>query len=392
MSEPHGQPIVDIDENLRLLGTAHVSRASADAVRREIAEYDPDMVAVELCRSRLEALTRPNQFNNETLGKVLKDGKAPLVLFQTMLAMEQRKMGLAEGEMPGTDLLAAIQASGEAGKEVALVDRDIQTTLRRAWRKMSLRERWRVMSAVLIGDDSGEEVEVSELLENQDLITEMLNELQAVAPNAKDVLVDERDAFLAGAIGRLRTEQPPKRILAVLGAGHLTGVSERLTAGERLTPEAFRELNHIAPPSPVWKVVKWVIPVGMLGLMVYLLTLGDYAALKETALLWLGLNAVLAATGALIARGHPLAILTAAAASPITSLNPTLAAGWFAGAVQMKMSAPSTADLQEFLRLERLSVLWRNRVGRVLLVTALANLGSSVGAWVAGSAILGSLL
>ena len=382
--------VVDIDENLRLLGTAHISKTSAEAARREIAEWNPDIVAVELCKSRLDALTQPDRFDNETLGKVLKEGKAPLVLFQSMLAAEQRRLGLAEGEKPGTDLLAAIQAAGEANKEVALVDRDIQTTLRRAWRKMGFREKARVMSALLFPDDEEiEDIQVEDLLKNTDLITELMTELKAAAPAAGEVLIDERDEFLAGTIQRLR---PEGRVLAVIGAGHLGGVTKHLEAGRALTSDRFKELNHIAPPNPAWKVVKWGIPLLMIGLMGFLISRGDWETLKETAFTWLVLNAALAALGTIIARGHPLAILTAAVASPITSLNPTLAAGWFAGAVQMKLAAPTTKDLQDFLRLDRVSLFWSNKVGRVLLVTALANLGSSAGAWVAGSAIIGSML
>lgn len=381
--------VVDIDENLRLLGTAHISKASADAARREVEEWAPDLVAVELCKSRLDALLKPDRFDNETLGKVLKEGKAPLVLFQSMLAAEQRRMGLAEGEKPGTDLLAAIQAAGEAGKQVALVDRDIQTTLRRAWRHMRLGEKRRVFSALFFDDEEEAELGVEDLLENTDLITQLMNELREVAPAAGTVLIDERDAYLAGGIQRLRGEG---KVLAVLGAGHLEGVARHLREGTAPDREAMKALNVIPKPNPAWKVVKWGIPVLMLGLMAWMFSQGDWATLKETALTWLALNAALAALGALIARGHPLAILTAAIASPITSLNPTLAAGWFAGAVQMKVAAPSTRDLQDFLKLDRLSLFWKNKVGRVLLVTALANLGSSAGAWVAGSAIIGSLL
>ena len=125
-----------------------------------------------MCKGRLDALTQPDKFDNETLGKVLREGKAPLVLFQSMLAIEQRKMGLEEGEVPGTDLLAAIQAAAEADKEVALVDRDIQTTLRRAWRKMRFSEKRKVLMAVLFEEETtGDEVSVDELLENSDLIT-----------------------------------------------------------------------------------------------------------------------------------------------------------------------------------------------------------------------------
>jgi pheromone shutdown-related protein TraB len=381
--------VVDIDDNLRLLGTAHISKASADAARREVAEYDPDIVAIELCKSRLDALARPDRFDNETLGKVLREGKAPLVLFQSMLAVEQRRMGLAEGEKPGTDLLAAIQAATEAQKEVALVDRDIQITLRRAWRRMRFREKWRVMSALLFQEEEDEEVNVDELLENTDLITELMAELRDVAPAAGEVLIDERDEFLAGRIQQLR---PEGKILAVIGAGHLEGVAAHLRNNMEVDKERLRELNHIAQPHPAWKGVKWGIPVLMLGLFVWIASQGDLAALKEAAITWLALNAILAALGAAIARGHPLSILTAAIASPITSLNPMLAAGWFAGLVQLNVAAPSTKDLQAFLKLDQLSLFWKNKVGRVLLVTAFANLGSTAGAWIAGSAIIGSLL
>jgi len=381
--------VVDIDDNLRLLGTAHISKASADAARREVTEYEPDIVAIELCKSRLDALTRPERFDNETLGKVLREGKAPLVLFQSMLAVEQRRMGLAEGEKPGTDLLAAMQAAGEAQKEVALVDRDIQTTMRRAWRRMRFREKWRVMSAILFQEEEDEEIQVDDLLENTDLITELMGELRDVAPAAGEVLIDERDEFLASSIQQLR---PEGKVLAVIGAGHLEGVAAHLRNDIEVDKERLRELNRVEPPHRAWKGVKWGIPVLMLGLFAWMASQGDMAALKEAAITWLALNAVLAALGAAIARGHPLSILTAAVASPITSLNPMLAAGWFAGLVQLNVAAPSTKDLQAFLKLDQLSLFWKNKVGRVLLVTAFANLGSSVGAWIAGSAIIGSLL
>ena len=380
---------IDIDENLRLLGTAHISKTSADAARTAVVEFDPDIVAVELCKGRLEALTQPEKFDNETLGKVLREGKAPLVLFQSMLAIEQRKMGVAEGERPGTDLLAAIQAAAEADKDVALVDRDIQTTLRRAWRKMRFREKRKILMAVLFDEEDDENVSVDELLENTDLITQLMDELREVAPAAGEVLIDERDEFLAASIQRLR---PRGKVLAVIGAGHLEGVANHLRENREPDKQRMRDLNFIAPPNPAWKIVKWGIPALMLGLFAWFASQGDMVALKDAAATWLVLNAALAALGAFIARGHPLAILTAAIASPITSLNPTLAAGWFAGLVQLKVAAPSTKDLQNFLRLDKLSLFWKNKVGRVLLVTALANLGSTAGAWIAGSAILGSLI
>ena len=217
-------PVVDVDENLRIIGTAHISSASADLVRQEIAEWKPDLVAVELCDSRLKALRNPEAFDNEALTKVLKEGKTQLVLFQSLLATEQRRLGIEEGQKPGTDLLAAIEAAEEAGIEFELVDRDIQTTMRRAWRRMGFREKFRVINGLLLdgGQDDDEEIpSVDELLQNKDLITELLNELKAVAPGAGEVLIDERDEYLAGSIDRLRGRNPGGKILVVIGAGHL---------------------------------------------------------------------------------------------------------------------------------------------------------------------------
>jgi len=388
-------PVVDVDENLRIIGTAHISSASADLVRQEIAEWKPDLVAVELCESRLKALRNPEAFDNEALTKVLKEGKTQLVLFQSLLATEQRRLGIEEGEKPGTDLLAAIEAAEEAGIEFELVDRDIQTTMRRAWRRMGLREKFRVINGLLLNGDQNDDEEipsVDELLQNKDLITELLNELKAVAPGAGEVLIDERDEYLAGSIDQLRGRNPDGRILVVIGAGHLDAVAEKLAGPALKNENRLAELNEEPQPKKFWTVVKYGFPAAIILLFGYLLMQGNYEQLKEVALTWLALNASLAALGALLARGHPFAILTAAVASPITSLNPTLAAGWFAGYVQMKVAKPTTKDLQDFLKLDKFSLFWSNRVGRVLLVTALANLGSSAGAWFAGTAILGTLL
>lgn len=383
-------PVVDIDENLRIVGTAHISRASADLVEAQITEWKPDVVAVELDENRLKNLKQPKNFDDEALSKVLKEGKASLLLFQSLLATEQRRLGIESGEKVGVDLLTAIEVAERDSIPIELVDRDIQVTLKRAWKKMRLREKWRVLFSLLADEpDEEEDFDVQDLLEDGDLITQLMAELKAVAPGAGEVLVDERDEYLAGSINELRGRG---RVLAVVGAGHIRGVSSRLSKREEITDERWHELRSTPPPSPFWKGVKWGFPLIILTLFAYLLAQGNYEELLSVAYTWLALNAGLAALGALLARGHPLAILTAALASPITSLNPTLAAGWFAGAVQMKVAKPTTKDLQNFLKLDKFSLFWKNKVGRILLVTALANLGSSIGAYLAGTAILGLLI
>ena len=381
-------PIVDVSPTLRILGTAHISTASVEAVREQIKTYQPDIVAVELCASRHQALTSNRRLDKEGLLKVVKEGKAPLILLQSLLAAEQRKMGLDEGQQPGAELLVAVQEAEAADLEVALIDRDIQTTLRRAWKKMRLREKFRILRSLLGDDEDDEGPEVGELLENQDLLTSLMEELRTFSPGAGIVLIDERDAFLAGKISSLQSD---KKILAVVGAGHLKGIEQHLINDTVLDKEGLQLLEQLPVRGRFSKSIPWLIPLFVMSLMAYFLAKGEGVNLLEMFTVWTAANAVFAALGCALARGHPLAILTAAAATPITSLNPTLAAGWFAGYVQLKMREPTAEDLQQFLKLESLGSFWSNKAGRVLMVTSLSNLGSMAGAWFAAAGLLGSI-
>ena len=368
-------PVVDVRENLRLLGTAHIATSSVEAVRQQIAEYQPDVVAVELCKSRHDALVSDRRLDKEGLLKVIKEGKAPMVLMQSMLSAEQRKLGINEGQQPGAELLAAVQAADEVGCEVALVDRDIQTTLRRAWKRMKFREKWRLLTS-LLEDDDEDDVDVNELLQDSDLLSSMMEELKGFSPGAGEVLIDERDTYIASKIAQLGTE---RRVLAVLGAGHLQGVSSKLTA-DNLSIESDH-LDTLPKPSLPRRMLPWAFPLVMIGVLAAVFSTSRGIDWVTFFTVWTASNAVFAALACLLARGHPLAVLTAALASPITSLNPALAAGWFAGYVQLKVAEPTAEDLQTFLKLEELSTMWTNPAGKVLFVTALTNVGSMVGAW-----------
>ena len=368
-------PVVDVRENLRLLGTAHIATSSVEAVRQQIAEYQPDVVAVELCKSRHDALVSDRRLDKEGLLKVIKEGKAPMVLMQSMLSAEQRKLGINEGQQPGAELLAAVQAADEVGCEVALVDRDIQTTLRRAWKRMKFREKWRLLTS-LLEDDDEDDVDVNELLQDSDLLSSMMEELKGFSPGAGEVLIDERDTYIASKIAQLGTE---RRVLAVLGAGHLQGVSAKLS-GDDLSIETDH-LDTLPKPSLPRRMLPWAFPLVMIGVLAAVFSTSRGIDWVTFFTVWTASNAVFAALACLLARGHPLAVLTAALASPITSLNPALAAGWFAGYVQLKVAEPTAEDLQTFLKLEELSTMWTNPAGKVLFVTALTNVGSMVGAW-----------
>ena len=379
-------PVIDVRENLRLLGTAHIATSSVEAVRQQIADFQPDIVAVELCQSRHDTLVSDRRLDKEGLLKVMKEGKAPMVLLQSMLSAEQRKLGINEGQQPGAELLAAVEAANEVGCEVALVDRDIQTTLRRAWKRMKLREKWRLLTSLLDEDEDDEDLDVNELLQDSDLLSSMMEELKGFSPGAGEVLIDERDAYIASKLNDLDGE---KRILAVLGAGHLNGVANIL--GGKPQSIDSGKLEELPSPSVVRRFLPWAFPLVMIGVLAAVISTSQDIDWLTFFTVWTAANAVFAALACLIARGHPLAVLTAALASPITSLNPALAAGWFAGYVQLKMAEPTAEDLQQFLKLDDLSSFWSNPAGKVLLVTALTNLGSMLGAWAAPFILLGGL-
>ena len=232
----------------------------------------------------------------------------------------------------------------------------------------------------LLWEDDDEEIDLDELLEDSDLLTTMMEEAREAAPRAGEVLIDERDAYLAGRIQQIRGKG---KVLAVVGAGHINGIIENLEKPALETTSRLSELST-EPPKPIWpKVLMTLIPISLLFGSGHLFWSGEitFDELEAAGYLWIAANAILAGLGVAIARGHPLSVIVGALASPITSLNPTLAAGWFAGYTQLKIAAPTGGDATDFLALQDYSVFYRNRVGKVLLVTALGNLGSALGAW-----------
>ncbi len=380
-------PYIDISPTLRLLGTAHVATASVEAVKEQIETYQPKIVGVELCKTRHDALVEGRRLDKEGLRRVIKEGKAPMVLMQAMLSAEQRRLGLNEGQEPGAELLAAVETARVAGIDVALVDRDIQVTMRRAWKKMKWRERFRLLFS-LFGDDEEleEDFDLDELLTDSDLLSTMMEDLKEFSQGAGEALIDERDRYIAEKIMQSKTEE---KMLVVVGAGHLKGIERALNPYNPLSTEEFESISTVPKKGIVGKVLPFAIPLIVMGLVGFALFNNNEVDYVKMLTVWTLFNAIFAAIGCILARGHPLAILTAALASPITSLNPALAAGWFAGYVQLRISEPTTEDLQQFLKGTSIGGFWSNRAGRVLLVTALTNLGSMLGAWFAAAGFIG---
>ena len=235
-------------------------------------------------------------------------------------------------------------------------------------------------------EELDEEVDIEQMLSDSDLLSSMMDELKQFSPGAGEVLIDERDRYIAERIMKSKTEG---KMLVVVGAGHLKGIARTLEEYTPLNDAEMNELSTVPKRGLVGKILPFAIPLIVMGLVGFSLWNNDSIDIVKMLTIWTLFNAVFAAIGCIIARGHPLAILTAALASPITSLNPALAAGWFAGYVQLKIAEPTAEDLQQFLKGTSIGGFWSNPAGRVLLVTALTNLGSMLGAWFAAAGFIG---
>ena len=374
---------VKINDNIFLVGTAHISKESVDEVKNAIKEFKPDIVAVELCQRRYEAITKKDKWENTPVSSLLKSNNAYLMLAQIFLSSIQRKLGKDYGVEPGSEMIAAMGEAKKQNLEVALVDRDISITLKRAWKKMGIREKfrlvWEFMKAILgYEEEELEELDLKELMK-QDVISTMMEEFKEIAPSVATVLVHERDKYIAK---KILDESKRGKIVAVVGAGHVQGIKKYLEM-KKLNVD-LKELEHVPKKRfSILKTLGYAVPIIFASLIIYLFLTGGWGRAADALLWWFLINGSLSAIGTAIARGHPLSILTAFVAAPLTSLNPAIAAGWVAGYVEFKIRKPVVKDFQNLGKIEDLKGFFNNRVIRLLMVVALANLGSMIGTFVA---------
>jgi pheromone shutdown-related protein TraB len=377
---------VKINENIILIGTAHISQESVDEVRKAIETYKPDIVAIELDSRRHDTLTKKVDWENTPISSMIKSNNAYFMLAQTFLASVQRRLGEEYGVEPGSEMIAAMQEAEKYHLKVALVDRDITVTLKRAWRTMGIREKFRVLWEFLkamIGYDEEEleELDLKELMK-QDVISQMMEEFSTIAPSAAKVLIHERDQYIAQ---KILEESKKGKVLAVVGAGHLNGIQHHLEKKDLQVN--LKELDQIPKKRiSLTKVVEVAIPVvffAVIGWIIYSTGIDPLNKIKDVFLIWFLVHGILSGAGVAIARGHPLSILTAFVAAPFTSLEPFFAPGWFAGAVEAKFRKPLVKDFQDLGKMEGLRDFFRNKVIRLLMVVALANLGSIIGTIIA---------
>ncbi|WP_305041652.1 TraB/GumN family protein [Geoalkalibacter sp.] len=368
------------DKDIILIGTAHISRESVETVSRVIREEQPETVCVELDAQRLQALKNSNQWESLNLREVIKRGQVPYLMTNLALAAFQKRMGLQTGIRPGAELAAAAEAAEGLGARVELVDRNIRTTLLRVWRKTSLWKKAQLMGSLVASLFESHKVSEEELarLRQTDTLSAMLEEMSRMLPSVKTILVDERDTYMAYHI----RNAPGQKIVAVVGAAHVPGILQLLERD--ISEETIREISRVPPKPVISKILPWIIPAVVVSLFVLGFFLGNRDQMAGAATAWVLANGGLSALGALIALGHPLTIISAFCAAPVTSLNPTIGAGFVTGLVQVMVAPPTVRDME---RVGDDLVSWRgwwsNRLARVLLVFFLSSLGSTAGTFVA---------
>ncbi|MCT8338275.1 TraB/GumN family protein [Methanoculleus sp. Afa-1] len=361
---------------IRLVGTAHVSQKSVEEVRSAIEEFQPDIVGVELDRGRLISLTQETAEPSVT--EILKGGNFGQLLVQWVLTYIQQRIGAEVGVKPGAEMLVAIEEAEAHQKPVALIDRDIRITLARFWGKMGIWEKIKLIGALIYSLVSveGEKIDVDEFT-NQDVVSAAMEEFRKFSPQGAQALIDERDAYLAHQVLMLAGRY--ERVLAVVGAGHIQGVQRYLDAPETLPPLT-------ALTAEVKKGLPWAKILGAAVTLLFLLLIAAIAfsgvgldVLLAALFYWIVINGVLSAVFTLAAGGHPLSAATAFAVSWLTSLNPLLAAGWFAAIVEAKIRKPTTGEFRQIIEAETFAEMRRIPLFRVVLVAALANVGSTLG-------------
>lgn len=391
---PGDEPIREIERDgahFTLLGTAHVSRASAEAVKRMLAEEKYDLVAVELCDSRYQALTNPDRLFELDLFRIIREGRAGVMLAQLALGGYQRRLAEQFGIEPGAEMLAAVEAAQVRDLPLALVDRDVGVTLKRASRSLGWWRRWVLLNGLFFSLFTRERIteEDIERLKQGDMLTSAFTEFAAEAPALFEALIGERDRYMAAELRRRAGSG--QRVLAVVGAGHLDGIAEQLARDQSDPAAVTRELNELPPRSHWPKIIPWLVAA--------LVLTGFAWGFSRSADLgwrlvgdWILINGGLSALGAAVAGAHPITVFSAFAAAPLTSLNPTIGAGMVTAGVEVMVRKPRMRDFAD-LRDDsaHLKGWWRNRVSRTLLVFALSTLGSAIGTWVAGASILSRL-
>ncbi|PXW87824.1 pheromone shutdown-related protein TraB [Nitrosomonas sp. Nm84] len=396
-NEDKTEPIKTVTVNncaITLLGTAHVSKASADKVQELIATGRYDAVAVELCPSRHKVIINPDTMAQMDLFQVIKNGQASMVAASLALGAFQQRMAEQFGIEPGAEMRVAIKDAKIAKLPVLLIDREIGTTMKRIYHNVPWWKRIHLFAGLIASVVSKEKFSAAEIekLKEGDVLESSFSQF---AENEKDLfrpLISERDEYMSARLIKECKENNYQHILVVIGAGHLNGMAQQFETQSITNPEEkIAQLDTIPPPSRWLKLIPWIIVALILtGFAIGFMRSPEIGTAMVVD--WIVINGGLSALGAAIAFAHPLSILTAFLAAPLTSLNPTIGAGMVVAAVETYLRKPKVSDFNR-LRADttNLKGWWSNQVTRILLVFILSTLGSAIGTYVAGFRIFEQL-
>lgn len=364
-----------------LIGTAHVSKESAKQVKKVIEEEQPDSVCIELDRQRYQSVTDKNRWQKMDIFKIIKEKKTTVLLVNLVISSFQNRLAKQFGINPGQEMIQGIESAKAIDAKLVLADRNIQTTFSRVWHGIGLKGKLSLMVQILFSIFNDESITEEELekMKSQDMLNAMLQDFTEHFPKLKKPLIDERDQYLSQKI----KDAPGDKVVAILGAAHIPGIKIEIHKEHDL-----KALSKVPKKSKGPGKIAWAIPIIIIGVILYTFYMNFSAGVSQT-ISWIIWNGGLSAIGAIIALGHPLTILTAIVVAPISSLNPLLAAGWFAGFTEAYLRRPSVSDF-ESLSEDAVSVkgFWKNKVTRILLVVTLTNLGSTLGTVIGGAEVI----
>ena len=375
--------------NITLVGTAHVSQKSVDLVEEKIRTGEYDRIAIELCPPRFQNLVQKSMWKNLDIYQVLRQGKGSLLLINLALTAYQKRLAEKIGVEPGQEMVKAIELSAEYNLPLEVIDRDITTTLQRMYRRVSFWQKLKLISSLIASIFVGEEVTEQQIedLKEGDMLHSLVEEFGEVLPSVKKVLIDERDQYMVGKLIEMtKSSDGPKNILAMVGAGHLVGMLPAFESPP--DSEKLNELDRRPPPSRTGYYIGWGIGLFIMSMF----AVGYFRSPElgtELIIQWVVINGGLSALGAAIAFAHPISVLAAFLAAPLTSLNPTIGAGMVVGIVESFIRKPKVADFESMREdIAHFSMWWKNGVIRVFLIFFFANLGSAAGTFIAGSSIV----
>ena len=381
----------DDGRTIHLVGTAHVSNDSVAEVKSIIEEQHPDRICLELDDGRMKSKTQDKSWENMDIKKIFKEGKGFLLLANTALASFQKRMGAQTGADPGAEIIGAAKLAEEMNIPVSLCDREIQTTFRRAWGKSSLWNKCKLLATLVSAAFSNEEISEEELaeLKNEETLEAMLKEVAKELPSVKEVLIDERDRYLASSIYKA----PGNTKVAVIGAGHTQGIIRTL---EKLENKEISldtsDITSIPPKGKGGKIAQWVIPTLIVLLVVWGVVQNGWDQGLRAFLLWMGVNATSTFIFTLIGGASLLTCLLSGVTAPFFVLNPVLGVGIFAGIWQATFKPPKVKDF-EGMSDDALSFKgwYKNRILKCLMAFLFSSIGSVLGSLVAFPFLLAHL-